>query len=237
MRKEWIICIMALWGAESWGDPVAIPATPSPIPPTHKDAHAQGAPDPGKGSAPRAPRTAFRTPAEPQAKNALDPATEEGSGSDDQAGEDGQPSEPETSGIVLDFRTRELMELKKIARELGGNLVISIEPRGLSPADLIIPLKRSGLFEVSAKDGKTFLVTSSGEGQKRELEREIAALARRQAALLHNIEVLESMRADGRVSDSNDESRQRNKPTIAEQESPLIVPPDPIRSEHPLPTR
>ncbi|WP_178087635.1 hypothetical protein [Methylacidimicrobium cyclopophantes] len=129
------------------------------------------------------------------------------------------------------------MELKRIARELGGNLVISIEPHGISPEDLIVPLKNSGLFEVSAKDGKIFLVTSNGEGQKRELEREIAALARRQAALLRNIEVLEAMKAEGKLSDAKEGERNRPESSIAEQESPPVAPPNASDPRYPLPVR
>ncbi|WP_242522592.1 hypothetical protein [Candidatus Methylacidiphilum infernorum] len=95
--------------------------------------------------------------------------------------------------IILDFRIRELMELKKIAREIGGSLVITIEPKGITAADLIVPLRNSGMFNVESKDGRLFIVTSNGEQQKRIYEEEIAALSRRQSALLQNISVLQNL--------------------------------------------
>ncbi len=242
MRKIWSLCIAAvLCGADAWSEPPAIlpqmPTVPNLAPSGRKSIHTQSASDAESNGAPRAPTMPFATSTEPQPRNPIHGAGEETIGSDGAAGEDLQPPETGNSGVVLDFRTRELMELKRIARELGGNLVISIEPRGISPADLIVPLKNSGLFEISAKDGKTFLVTSSGEGQKREMEREIAALARRQAALLRNIEVLETMQAEGRVPDSRDGAGQGNKRAVAEQGSSSLSPPEAEDSAYPLPTR
>ncbi len=241
MRKLGVIAIAALWGATSWADPPPIlprlPAETSPGSPTYKKDKAGGATDVENGRAPRAPATPSPTAVELQPASGANPAAEETTGSDEAATKEIQPLDAGASGVVLDFRTRELMELKRIARELGGNLVITIEPRGISPADLIIPLKSSGLFEVSAKDGKTFLITSNGEGQKREMEREIAALARRQAALLRNIEVLEAMRAEGRLPDPAGGQGQGDKSSVAEQEGSPGTPPHAGGSEYPLPTR
>lgn len=236
MRKVWALYFTMLWGAIAWGDPppihphmptsadLAAPRDESIKPRRHSDAET----DSGSRTTPKAPAATL----EPQQASPSNPTGEETSGSGASGGEDGQSPETAGSDVVLDFRTRELMELKRIARELGGNLVISIEPRGISPADLIVPLKNSGLFEVSAKD-KSFLVTSSGEGQKREMEREIAALARRQAALLRNIEVLEAMRSEERIPEAKDEAGERNKPSIAEQEEPSAS----ERADYPLPKK
>ncbi|QSR85034.1 hypothetical protein [Methylacidimicrobium sp. B4] len=241
MKRLWAISIAVLWGATGWADPPPIlpgfPADTSPASSAHKKEKMRSATEADNASAPRAPATAPPASAEPQPASGTNPAAEEATGSDEPASRETQPPEPGASGVVLDFRTRELMELKRIARELGGNLVITIEPRGISPADLIIPLKSSGLFEVSSKDGKTFLVTSNGEGQKREMEREIGALARRQAALLRNIEVLEAMRAEGRIPDPTGGQGQGDKSSVAEQESPPSTPPQAGGSEYALPTR
>ncbi|MGD9897424.1 MAG: hypothetical protein AB7T14_10170 [Candidatus Methylacidiphilaceae bacterium] len=236
MRKMWIICLAMLsgTGAEAYPPPIhpEMPPATRPAAPREKL--------PGTGStangesAPRSPLTAPVIPPEPQPSNPSNPGSEEAIGS---TAEEVQSPETGVPGVTLDFRTRELMELKRIAHELGGNLVISIEPRGISPADLIVPLKSSGFFEVSAKDEKTFLVTSSGEGQKRELEREIAALARRQAALLRNIEVLEAMRAEGRIPETKDGEGKGGKPNVAEQEAPPMSPPGAGSTEYPLPGR
>ncbi|MDD4933633.1 MAG: hypothetical protein PHO89_09245, partial [Methylacidiphilaceae bacterium] len=220
MTKMRIICLAVLWGVNASAAPPPIhPQLPADDPlPTPKKKVVE-TPSAAKGGEPHAPgssMTAPVAPSEPEQSNPSNLGGEEMGSSDAAGGGDSPLPETGALGIVLDFRTRELMELKRIARELGGNLVISIEPRGITPADLIIPLKSSGLFEVSAKDSKTFLVTSSGEGQKRELEREIAALARRQAALLRNIEVLEAMRAEGRIPETKDGEGKSGKPSVAE---------------------
>ncbi|CAB4243562.1 exported protein of unknown function [Methylacidimicrobium sp. AP8] len=231
------ILIAFLWGATAWGDP------PSAPPQTATAAGAVAPPRKSVKSTPagRPPDTqddgVWRpVPSGPLAEGAA-ASPEETAGSEERGGEPAEASAAQAHGIVLDFRTRELMELKRIARELGGDLVISIEPRGISPADLIVPLKSSGLFEVSAKDGRIFLITSNGEGQKHELEREIAALARRQAALLRNIEVLEALRAEGKVVDPREGQEPGNARGIAAEGSPPAAPPNADNSDYPLPVK
>ena len=241
MRKMRVICLAVLWGVSAWADPPPIrPELPADAPTPTAKKRGLERPSSAKGGDPHAPGSPMAAPvarSEPEPNSPSDPRGEESIGANAHGGDDSQAPESGLSDVVLDFRTRELMELKRIARELGGNLVISIEPRGISPADLIVPLKSSGLFEVSAKDGKTFLVTSIGEGQKRELEREIAALARRQAALLRNIEVLEALRAEGRIPETKDGEAKSSKPSVAEQDSAPMAPPERGASEYPLPER
>ncbi|CAF0704930.1 hypothetical protein [Candidatus Methylacidithermus pantelleriae] len=136
--------------------------------------------------------------------------------------------------IVVDFRTREFLELKRIARELGGNLIITIETRGIAPADLIIPLKNSGLFDVTTQDGRVFVVTSNVEAQKRRLEEEIEALSRRQAALLQNIGVLEKFREGHSPSDGKPENI---TPAATGSDSPApreAIPSESSATEEPL---
>ncbi|QSR89687.1 hypothetical protein IT6_00870 [Methylacidiphilum caldifontis] len=140
-----------------------------------------------------------------------------------------------TQPIILDFRIKELMELKKIAREIGGSLVITIEPKGITAADLIIPLRNCGMFNVESKDGKLFIVTSNGEQQKRIYEEEIAALSRRQSALLQNINVLQNL------MNTNNQAKSFSSDfsTPMEQDQKINMPPmarnQTDQEEYPLP--
>ncbi|KIE57978.1 hypothetical protein A946_10030 [Methylacidiphilum kamchatkense Kam1] len=147
------------------------------------------------------------------------------------------PNNESFQPIVLDFRITELMELKRIAREIGGNLIITIEPVGITAADLIIPLRNSGLFNVESKDGKLFIVSSNGQQQKKAYEEEIAALSRRQAALLRNIAVLQNLATSENSSkqtssvesiDSIEKEQKNNMQSMAH------IPPN-TQEEYPLP--
>jgi|GEM_PF-4481329 len=106
-----------------------------------------------------------------------------------------QPVDPNTPKRVRLF-LRELSIVQQAARAAGGDIKVTITPIGITAEDLIVPLTKSGWFNVR-QDGDVVIIESRSDDPYRvKLNEDIAQLEKRRRVLLDQIGVLEKAAAE-----------------------------------------
>ncbi len=145
---------------------------------------AQKAPDSG---APPTPQTTEPDGQLPQKDEATPPGMDSGPDATAQTAQvETAPSIQPAPSLAMKLRLNDLVSLQKAAEAAGGTLNISVSVVGINPEDLIQPLRKQGIFNVSF-DKNSFLVSSKNDqlGQ-------IDALTTKRRQLLEQISDLES---------------------------------------------
>lgn len=135
--------------------------------------------------------------------------------------QEGDNSYPKRLRLFL----RELSILQQAARSAGGDIQVTITPVGITAEDLVVPLTKSGWFNVRP-DGDVIIVESRSDDPYRvELNADIAKLEKRRRVLLNQIETLERAAAESaRTSLSEPSSSDsRRIPTGSEPRFTLSV--------------
>ena len=106
------------------------------------------------------------------------------------------PSKPlaQSTQITLRLELNDIKELQKIAKEGGGDLVVQIQTLRMSVEDLIVPLLKSGRYNLN-REGKALIVTNKiGEEEVKlqQLSEEITKAEMKRDKLLQEIQFLDT---------------------------------------------